>query len=235
MTRRAVHAARIAIVALALLLLVPATGFAAPASAATEPPARKLGEETPQESHTRPACRSDREPSHRHPVPLGRRLAGGRLRLLRPRPVRVQPARDRPPPQLPRLSTGMGAGSRVAHCAPATSSSSRGSGMSDLRRRGQVHPRAPARHHRPLVAPLLARELLRRAAPPRGLTHQSGLQPLPLRAAKICRWWAFACRSARRVEGTGGAVLPHHVRGDAGPDHGRPVVRPFPAGREPCG
>jgi peptidoglycan DL-endopeptidase CwlO len=41
MTRRAVHAARIAIVALALLALVLVTGIATPASAATEPPARK--------------------------------------------------------------------------------------------------------------------------------------------------------------------------------------------------
>ena len=48
MTRRAVHAARIAIVALALLVVVLGTGFAAPASAATEPPARKLAKRHPK-------------------------------------------------------------------------------------------------------------------------------------------------------------------------------------------
>ena len=41
MTRRAARAARITIVALALLVLVLGTGLAAPASAATDPPARK--------------------------------------------------------------------------------------------------------------------------------------------------------------------------------------------------
>jgi cell wall-associated NlpC family hydrolase len=42
MTRRAVHAARITIVALALLVLVPGTGLAAPASAAAEPPRKPV-------------------------------------------------------------------------------------------------------------------------------------------------------------------------------------------------
>ena len=62
------------------------------ASAQTGPEARR--QEARQEAgEPRPARRSDREPPHRHPLPLGRRLAAGRLRLLWARSVRVRQGR----------------------------------------------------------------------------------------------------------------------------------------------
>lgn len=48
MTPRAASAARVAVVALALLVLAPATGLAAPAGAATDPPARAQLERQPK-------------------------------------------------------------------------------------------------------------------------------------------------------------------------------------------
>ena len=71
MTRRAVAAARIAIVALALVL---ATGVAAPAGAATDLPApirRGACRDAREARQPRPARRPDREPPHRHPYRWG--------------------------------------------------------------------------------------------------------------------------------------------------------------------
>ena len=123
----------------------------------------------------RPAGRPDRESPHRHPLPLGRLLAAGRLRLLRARPVRLRQGRDPPaalrrrpvrarPPRLARLAAG-GRSRLLLRARPRR----------HLRRRREVHPRAAARHDRPLVAALLARELLRRHAPVRGLGGFGGV------------------------------------------------------------
>ena len=195
------------------LVLVLGAGLRRPGSAAADPrsrPARKLAKRHHEDESTRPACRSDREPAHRRPVPLGRRLAGGRLRLLRPRPVRVRrsgsPSRTAPRPVrawAPDLAW------RTARRRPRLLLGARA--CRHLRRRREVHPRAPARHDRPLVAALVARELLRRARL-LAACDQSGLQPLPLRAAKICRWWAFAWRSRAALKGPG-APLSHITSG----------------------
>ncbi len=70
-----------------------------------------------------PRCRDDRHALPRRAVPLGR-FHPGRLRLLGPRDVRLQPARHRRSPTSPQLSTVKASRSRATSCSPAISSSS---------------------------------------------------------------------------------------------------------------
>jgi hypothetical protein len=138
MTRHAAAAARIAIVALALVL---ATGFAVPAGAATGPVRPYAGLKR-HAKRASPGLRAVQiaKPPHRRPLSLGRRLAAVRLRLLRTRPVRVRQGRDPPPPL-----RGRPVRTRAPH--PASLAASGGSRLLlrarprwHLRRRREVHP-----------------------------------------------------------------------------------------------
>ena len=129
MTRRAPRATLNAIVVALVTLVLAGAVLAAPGSAAairSIQPARKHAAKRHVENRVSRGLRAVQIANHLTgiPVPLGRLLAAGRLRLLRARPVRVRQGRDPPSALRRRAVRARDAASREARCAPATSSSS---------------------------------------------------------------------------------------------------------------